>query len=118
MSTEVTPLVTGKNGNDIEHGTASAAHGSKLMVTNVLGSIQVVVLIIYLTCTKIRDETYFTSSEYIIFRDIMVMLLLGFGYLMTFLSKYGLGAVGYVTFFSKTIWTFFPSRLLVVVVGF
>lgn len=36
----------------------------------------------------------FAPEKYIIFRDIMVMLLLGFGYLMTFLEKYGLGAVG------------------------
>jgi ammonium transporter Rh len=34
------------------------------------------------------------ANEYTIFRDIMVMLLLGFGYLMTFLKHYGLGAVG------------------------
>lgn len=32
--------------------------------------------------------------RYIAFRDIMAMLLLGFGYLMTFLKNYGLGAVG------------------------
>jgi ammonium transporter Rh len=36
----------------------------------------------------------YSAAEYIIFRDIMVMLLLGFGFLMTFLRKYGLGAVG------------------------
>jgi ammonium transporter Rh len=33
-------------------------------------------------------------GRYIAFRDIMAMLLLGFGYLMTFLKTYGLGAVG------------------------
>lgn len=36
----------------------------------------------------------FATSKYIVFRDIMVMLLLGFGYLMTFLERYGLSAVG------------------------
>jgi ammonium transporter Rh len=41
------------------------------------------------------DLDVFATSKYIIFRDIMVMLLLGFGYLMTFLEKYGLGAVGF-----------------------
>jgi len=40
-------------------------------------------------------STDYTTQEYIIFRDIMVMLLLGFGFLMTFLEKFGLGAVGF-----------------------
>jgi hypothetical protein len=30
------------------------------------------------------DEESFQYSEYVVFRDIMAMLLLGFGYLMTF----------------------------------
>ena len=41
------------------------------------------------------DEESFQYSEYVVFRDIMAMLLLGFGYLMTFLKTYGLGAVGF-----------------------
>ncbi|CAB9523124.1 Ammonium transporter Rh type [Seminavis robusta] len=40
------------------------------------------------------DEATFDAKEYVAFRDIMAMLLLGFGYLMTFLKDYGLGAVG------------------------
>lgn len=35
-----------------------------------------------------------TTAEYNMFRDIMVMLLLGFGFLMIFLRMYGLSAVG------------------------
>jgi len=35
------------------------------------------------------------DKKYVIYRDIMVMLLLGFGYLMTFLELYGLSAVGF-----------------------
>ena len=42
----------------------------------------------------------FTMDKYVIYRDIMVMLLLGFGYLMTFLEKYGLGAVGFTMLLS------------------
>ncbi|EEC50790.1 predicted protein, partial [Phaeodactylum tricornutum CCAP 1055/1] len=37
---------------------------------------------------------------YIAFRDIMAMLLLGFGYLMTFLKNYGIGAVGFTMMLS------------------
>jgi cytochrome bd-type quinol oxidase subunit 2 len=100
MASETTPLVhvtapmvlpTTTNG---DHHTNAAAAASQKTLTTLLGFIQMVLLILFLTCTKITDEAYFSSSEYIIFRDIMVMLLLGFGYLMTFLSKYGLGAVG------------------------
>jgi hypothetical protein len=42
---------------------------------------------------SIGDDTY-SLAQYVIFRDIMVVLLLGFGFLMTLLRKYGLGAVG------------------------
>jgi ammonium transporter Rh len=41
----------------------------------------------------IEDDDY-SQAENVIFRDILVMLLLGFGFLMTFLRKNGLGAVG------------------------
>ena len=96
MASETTPLVvlpTTTNGDYHPTGRGAAAASQKTLTT-LLGSIQAVLLILFLTCTKITDEAYFSSSEYIIFRDIMIMLLLGFGYLMTFLSKYGLGAVG------------------------
>jgi ammonium transporter Rh len=37
----------------------------------------------------------FSIAEYYMFKDIMVMLLIGFGYLMTFLRQYGLSSVGF-----------------------
>lgn len=45
-------------------------------------------------------EDPFSVKEYVAFRDIMAMLLLGFGYLMTFLQSYGLGAVGLTMIFT------------------
>ena len=76
-------------------------HGFPLF-TRVLILLQCLVLLI-LVCFYRIDVVVEESStnnnnstnEYRIFRDILVMLLLGFGYLMTFLSKYGLGAVGF-----------------------
>ena len=101
MASETTPLVdvlpaVKPNGDHptSSTGITAAAAASQATLTTLLGSIQATLLLLFLTCTKITDEAYFSSSEYIIFRDIMIMLLLGFGYLMTFLSKYGLGAVG------------------------
>lgn len=85
MATEVTPLV----GTSL---TGFAAKDTK-MLTTLLGAIQAFLLLFFLFGVTYDSKDY-SPSEYVIFRDIMVMLLLGFGFLMTFLSKYGLGAVG------------------------
>jgi Ammonium Transporter Family len=63
----------------------------------VLGGIQILLLALIFGCTTYPDDidSGYSLGEYGVFRDIMVMLLLGFGYLMTFLRKYGLGAVGF-----------------------
>jgi ammonium transporter Rh len=45
-------------------------------------------------------EVPYSVKEYVAFRDVMAMLLLGFGYLMTFLRSYGLGAVGLTMIFT------------------
>jgi len=59
----------------------------------VLGGLQLVLIALFFGCTTYQDDIAagYSLGEYAIFRDIMVMLLLGFGYLMTFLRKYGLG---------------------------
>ena len=62
--------------------------------SNALLGICIVVLALFFKNATYDDSEY-EPAEYVIFRDIMVMLLLGFGYLMTFLGRYGLGAVGF-----------------------
>ncbi len=57
--------------------------------------LQVVAAYVMFTYFDYGSVGEFSTQEYIIYRDIMVMLLLGFGYLMTFLEKYGLSAVGF-----------------------
>ena len=52
------------------------------------------VFLIFFVFGATYSEDHYKVKEYIAFRDIMAMLLLGFGYLMTFLHYYGLGAVG------------------------
>jgi ammonium transporter Rh len=69
------------------------AKKSASLVSTLFIAIQAVILAFLVTGTTYADKDY-EVKEYIAFRDIMAMLLLGFGYLMTFLSKYGLGAVG------------------------
>ena len=72
-------------------------------LSSVLGGIQVVLLALFFGCTTYQDDiaSGYSLAQYAIFRDIMVMLLLGFGYLMTFLRKYGLGAVGFTMMLSS-----------------
>jgi hypothetical protein len=122
----ILPSIQKKNGGGYDHpshhpnsqsdsidtDTSAAAAAAAVMMTSqrtmttLLGSMQFVLLVFFLFGTTIIDEAYFTSSEYTIFRDIMVMLLLGFGYLMTFLAKYGLSAVGYVFVFRSFVCVF------------
>ena len=59
-----------------------------------LGCLQVLLLVVFFTCTSAPEDDDFTTAKYLVFRDIMVMLLLGFGFLMAFLKKYGLSSVG------------------------
>jgi ammonium transporter Rh len=84
MATEETGLLGGKD---------VAASMSGPLGTIIVG-VQVVVAVLLFLFFDYASAEEFDQNEYMIFRDIMVMLLLGFGYLMTFLGKYGLGAVG------------------------
>jgi len=83
---------TGLLGGGSNSSYASAASSTLGMV---IGGLQIVALVILMVLFSYGSVDDFTTEKYIIFRDIMVMLLLGFGYLMTFLEKYGLGAVGF-----------------------
>ncbi len=85
---EETGLIGGKSTSDI-----AASMTGPLGAT--IGGLQVLAVAIIFSFFSYGDVDEFTTEKYVIFRDIMVMLLLGFGYLMTFLEKYGLGAVGF-----------------------
>lgn len=91
MASEWTPLMLPRAAEAAAHHDYAKSQSSTL--TNLLGSIQAVLLVLFLVGTTYSSEDY-SHDEFVIFRDIMVMLLLGFGFLMTFLRKYGLGAVG------------------------
>lgn len=57
--------------------------------------VEILVIIIFGTCTKeeLLEEDF--TLVYQMFTGILIMMLFGFGYLMTFLSRYGLGAIGF-----------------------
>lgn len=79
--------------------------GTKLGIVAVV--CQVVLLILFATLGEYGDGAAprasgdtstaqpFTATKYAMFQDVHVMIFVGFGFLMTFLSKYGFSAVGY-----------------------
>ena len=86
---ESTPLI-----KPLYTGIDDAAAKSSSAIGTILGGLQIVAFVIFLLFFRYGTDDESGYAKYMIFRDIMVMLLLGFGYLMTFLEKYGLGAVG------------------------
>jgi len=74
--------------------TVSMAALNKYPISFVLIAVQAFAALVLFNSFEYGPVDEFATPKYIVFRDIMVMLLLGFGYLMTFLEKYGLGAVG------------------------
>lgn len=84
---EETPLVGAAKAFDTASSMSSA-------VGITIAAVQVIFAGFLSFYFSYADVDEFTTVKYVIFRDIMVMLLLGFGYLMTFLNLYGLGAVG------------------------
>jgi ammonium transporter Rh len=69
------------------------------LVNSIFIATQVIIIVFFFVGTK-YSHTDFDVREYIAYRDVMAMLLLGFGYLMTFLKTYGLGAVGFTLMLS------------------
>jgi hypothetical protein len=64
------------------------------ILSHSLLTLQVAFVAFFISSTT-YDTQSFQFQQYIVVRDIMAMLLLGYGYLMTFLKSYGLGAVGF-----------------------
>lgn len=91
MPTEHTPLVNVGTHDALAPDFASLQRGPFTTVVAVI----VVLLSIFFATSADYDDSKYQPSRYVAFRDIMVMLLLGFGYLMTFLGRYGLGSVGF-----------------------
>jgi len=90
--TESTPLVSSGTQSSV---AANFALDQSKTALSLLGIVQIALVLFFAMLTTYDEGHAYSSAEYVVFRDIMVMLLLGFGYLMTFLGKYGLGAVGF-----------------------
>lgn len=97
-SSETTTLLPSSFGETAPEDN-DASKGLSVNVTNIFMGLQGLLIVFFIAGTKYSEEPY-KVKEYIAFRDIMAMLLLGFGYLMTFLKHYGLGAVGFTMMLS------------------
>lgn len=60
---------------------------------------QIMTFILYGRCT-IYNEDASSMANYGFFQNVNVMIFVGFGFLMTFMRKYGWGAVGFTFLFS------------------
>jgi ammonium transporter Rh len=71
-------------------------HGNHLF-WKIFLAVQLVIIILFATVTQYADGIKTGSPNahtYPLFQDVHVMIFIGFGYLMTFLRKYGFSAVG------------------------
>jgi general stress protein CsbA len=84
VASENTPLILESGGHNGHGGGAALA--SKTTFTTLLGTTQLILTLCFIFGTGYDPKDY-SAAEYIIFRDIAVMLFLGFGFLMTFLGK-------------------------------
>lgn len=63
--------------------------------------LQIIMIILYASATEYSADAQGANADggmqfyYPLFQDVHVMILVGFGFLMTFLSKYGFSAVGF-----------------------
>jgi ammonium transporter Rh len=96
--TEETTLLSTTNGASVS-SPFDAALWSGSMVSTIFVVMQAILIGFFIAGSTYLESEY-SGEEYIAFRDIMAMLLLAFGYPMTFLKKYGMGAVGFTIMLS------------------
>jgi ammonium transporter Rh len=83
---------------DGEKSVMTAVGKSMSKATWLLGGFQLLLLILMATATQGPDNTTSpgtVTQAYNMFIGVEIMMFIGFGYLMTFLKLYGLGAVGF-----------------------
>jgi ammonium transporter Rh len=82
------------SGDGAVPASISVEGDSASAVSRLLLAFQLILTVLFYTGT-VYSENGYQTKEYLVFRDILAMLLIGFGFLMTFLKNYGLGAVGF-----------------------
>jgi hypothetical protein len=80
-------------------GPKTGGNGVKLIHTMrgsiaVMLAMQVAFIVLYGACAEVTLDEDFTN-RYFFNTGIVFMMFFGFGYLMTFLKRYGMGSVGF-----------------------
>eukprot|EP01039_Chlorochromonas_danica_P011243 gene11243-12541_t len=88
------------------------SHVSWRHSANLLLGLQVLLLIIFARCSQIKllDENSpgTITQGYFYFGGVEIMMFIGFGYLMTFMKTYGLGAVGFTMLLTAIALQWYP----------
>jgi len=87
---------------DVAAAVDGAVRTDGLIFVGLLFTVQVAVLIACLSVGFTYDE-HLPSIRYGYFRDVNIMIFCGFGFLMTFLRRYGLSAIGYTLIISAMV---------------
>jgi ammonium transporter Rh len=80
------------NGAPFSSSAASLAWDMQRMFPSVLGTILAALLVCFVSFTKYSDRID-TEEFYMYYMHVAIMIFVGFGFLMTFLKRYSLGAV-------------------------
>eukprot|EP01084_Bolivina_argentea_P174065 301515_1 len=90
QKTNITPV-------DIEVYVDNYFHGERTSFTILAFSIQIVLIILFSVAVEypspLSNDSLEDVSNYVYFQQVNVMMFIGFGYLMTFLRRYGFGAI-------------------------
>eukprot|EP01031_Cornospumella_fuschlensis_P042632 gene42632-52092_t len=86
--------VTEQDNNRFPVSGAMFTHSSHILL-----GLQIFLIILFARCSKIEltnaDSVGTVTQGYFYFGGIEIMMFIGFGYLMTFIKTYGLGAIGF-----------------------
>jgi hypothetical protein len=84
-------------------GKRGIVHEIKAVCLSLI-SLQVVVVVLFGLFTQyVPGSPLGAGAVYELYKDVAVMIFIGFGYLMTFLKKYGYGAVGFTFLLSAIV---------------
>eukprot|EP00943_MAST-04B_sp_MAST-4B-sp1_P006886 g6886.t1 len=97
-----TSIENGHSSTDTDINEISKTEARRL--ATIVGIFNIVILILFYLYVEYPEQVFQLREDvqYVFYLNVTVMMLVGFGYLMTFMKDYGLGAVGF-TFLITTI---------------